>query len=465
MIDTKIACQCGNRFKFGMDLVNGRAPDGLVCPTCGTPATPACNALVDFLSGKEPAPPGPGSRPVKEVKVTCSCGARYKFDLELAEKEMPSPVICPGCQADLTAAANEEIRGYLAKHTAGLAAPAAAQPAAEPVPASPASATPSAPAPATSPSPAAPPVAPSSAPSTDSPTASPQTVPPPSAAASPAAFVATPVSDPFGPTPIGKSSGPNLKPLEAPKPNRPPPGSKPAAPPAKPAAPAASSASKAAPPAAKPAARPATAKREPNFGLGVAGAGGGALVGAIIWFILLKATPMTASWMAVVIGLLAGFGARRLGRGASSQMGGVACVSSTLTIVLMVWLAMLRHADRQAEKMMAGQYKQAVADAQVAVKATDAELKLYIARVRPSADMGGVQVSDAEVQKFRATELPKLRDRAADTPASRAAFAADRRAAYRSAQAWDEVWQETFGIFGLLLLLAGMMAPAKIAGS
>ena len=90
MIDTKIACQCGNHFKFGMDLVNGRAPDGLICPTCGAPATAACNALVDFLSGKEPAPPSADTRPLKEVRVTCTCGARYKFDLELAELEMPA---------------------------------------------------------------------------------------------------------------------------------------------------------------------------------------------------------------------------------------------------------------------------------------------------------------------------------------------------------------------------------------
>ncbi|MFM8470151.1 MAG: hypothetical protein ACKODH_09300, partial [Limisphaerales bacterium] len=120
MIDTKIACQCGNRFKFGMDLVNGRAPDGLVCPTCGASATPACNTLVDFLSGKEPPPIGADSRPLKEIRVVCGCGARYKFDLELAEKEMPASVTCPGCQADLTPQANEEIRSYVTKHAAQL---------------------------------------------------------------------------------------------------------------------------------------------------------------------------------------------------------------------------------------------------------------------------------------------------------------------------------------------------------
>ena len=77
MIDTKIACQCGNRFKFGMDLVNGRAPDGLVCPTCGADATPACNVLVDFLAGKEPPPIGVGTRPLKEVRVVVESWRRH----------------------------------------------------------------------------------------------------------------------------------------------------------------------------------------------------------------------------------------------------------------------------------------------------------------------------------------------------------------------------------------------------
>ena len=37
MIDTKIACQCGTRFKFGFELAGGRAPTGLACPSCSAP--------------------------------------------------------------------------------------------------------------------------------------------------------------------------------------------------------------------------------------------------------------------------------------------------------------------------------------------------------------------------------------------------------------------------------------------
>jgi hypothetical protein len=105
-------------------------------------------------------------------------------------------------------------------------------------------------------------------------------------------------------------------------------------------------------------------------------------------------------------------------------------------------MGMLRFSDRQAEKLLETQYLQAVKDAQDALKADDTQLRAYIARTRPSADLEGNLI----------------------TAADKAKFYADRIAAYRSAQAWDEVWQETFGIFGLLLALAGIMAPAKLAG-
>ncbi|MBI5802211.1 MAG: hypothetical protein HZA92_15990 [Verrucomicrobia bacterium] len=455
MIDTKIACQCGNRFKFGMDLVKGRAPEGLACPTCGTPVTPACNALVEFLSGTEPAPPSTSTRPVKEIKVTCACGARYKFDLELAEREMPSPVMCPGCQADLTPIANEEIRGYIAKHAPGLAAPlaattpvaAAAPPAAEPTPAPPAPA----PAPAP-PSPAAPDITPAAA--------------PPAAPSPVAAPIAAAAADSSSPAPTGKTSGPNLKPLEAPKQNRPAPGTKPADLPAKPSAPVAATTNPAKPttakPVAVPASPPAKASGQPSLGMGIAGAAAGALLGSALWFALLKFTSMSAGWMAPVVGALAGFGARLLGRTTAPALGGAACVCATLAIGLMSWLVMLRHIDRQLAPQMKTQYATELATAQAAAKATDAELKLIIARASNTADMQiTANVSDEEVKAYRATKLPALRDFASGKP-SRETWEANKRASLRAYYPLEDAWQESIGIFGLLSLLAGIMAAAKI---
>ena len=411
MIDTKIACQCGNRFKFGMDLVNGRAPDGLTCPTCGAPTTAACNALLDFFSGKEPAPPSAESRPVKEVKVTCACGARYKFDLELAEREMSSAVTCPGCQADLTPLANEEILNYPAKHAPILAAPSAA--------------------------------------------------PSPAAAATGIAVV----SDPFGPAPTGKS-GPNLKPMEVPKHVRPPPGTKPVAPPARNASPAAK------PDAQRPVAKPAAASGQPNLVMGIVGGVVGSLIGAVLWFAFLKSTaatpidpkstPFTTAWMGIILGVLAGVGARLLGRTKNPALGGAACVCATLTIGVMAVQAMNTYTDRVLAPQLKTQYDTAFTNAGIAIKATDAELKIIIARNTPSTTMDAtVKVTDEAVQAYRAKELPVLSDLAAGKP-SREKWEASKRSILRSYMPFEDAWQESIGIIGLLFLLAGSLAAAKI---
>ncbi len=411
MIDTKIACQCGNRFKFGMDLVNGRAPDGLTCPTCGAPTTAACNALLDFFSGKEPAPPSAESRPVKEVKVTCACGARYKFDLELAEREMSSAVTCPGCQADLTPLANEEILNYPAKHAPTLAAHSAA--------------------------------------------------PSPAAAATDIAVV----SDPFGPAPTGKS-GPNLKPMEVPKHVRPPPGTKPVAPPARNASPAAK------PDAQRPVAKPAAASGQPNLVMGIVGGVVGSLIGAVLWFAFLKSTaatpidpkstPFTTAWMGIILGVLAGVGARLLGRTKNPALGGAACVCATLTIGVMALQAMNAYTDRVLAPQLKTQYDTAFTNAGIAIKATDAELKIIIARNTPSTTMDAtIKVTDEAVQAYRAKELPVLRDLAAGKP-SREKWEASKRSILRSYMPFEDAWQESIGIIGLLFLLAGSLAAAKI---
>jgi len=44
-----------------------------------------------------------------EIKIQCDCGARYAFDVDPVNGRMPVPVQCPSCGADGTAAANEFI--------------------------------------------------------------------------------------------------------------------------------------------------------------------------------------------------------------------------------------------------------------------------------------------------------------------------------------------------------------------
>src|SRR5262245_28376552 len=59
-----------------------------------------------------------------EVKVTCQCGQKYKFDVEPVNGQMPWRVNCPVCGADGTTAANMLIPQKLAAMGATQPAPA-----------------------------------------------------------------------------------------------------------------------------------------------------------------------------------------------------------------------------------------------------------------------------------------------------------------------------------------------------
>src|SRR5258705_1690543 len=61
------------------------------------------------------------------VKVQCSCGQRYAFDVDPVDGHMPAPVKCPVCGADGTLAANELIAQALrAQPVAAAPVPAVA---------------------------------------------------------------------------------------------------------------------------------------------------------------------------------------------------------------------------------------------------------------------------------------------------------------------------------------------------
>ena len=50
------------------------------------------------------------------VKILCGCGQKYVFDVDPLNGRMPSPVQCPVCRMDGTAAANEVIAQMLGIH-------------------------------------------------------------------------------------------------------------------------------------------------------------------------------------------------------------------------------------------------------------------------------------------------------------------------------------------------------------
>ena len=54
------------------------------------------------------------------IKIICDCGQKYAFDVQPVDGRMPVTVNCPVCRRDGTAAANESIRKILRSKTQPL---------------------------------------------------------------------------------------------------------------------------------------------------------------------------------------------------------------------------------------------------------------------------------------------------------------------------------------------------------
>lgn len=62
-MEIKIECQCGTRFKFDVEPVNGRMPVGIGCPNCKLDATTAANAVITQQLGLVAPLPVPAPAP------------------------------------------------------------------------------------------------------------------------------------------------------------------------------------------------------------------------------------------------------------------------------------------------------------------------------------------------------------------------------------------------------------------
>jgi uncharacterized protein YxjI len=60
-MEIKIECSCGTRFKFDVEPVNGRMPVAIGCPSCKLDATGAANAII--AQQLPPPAPAPAARP------------------------------------------------------------------------------------------------------------------------------------------------------------------------------------------------------------------------------------------------------------------------------------------------------------------------------------------------------------------------------------------------------------------
>src|ERR1700722_689326 len=58
-MEIKVLCDCGQKFKFDVEPVNGRMPFVVNCPSCGVDGTPNANAFIaqSVVVATPPVPP------------------------------------------------------------------------------------------------------------------------------------------------------------------------------------------------------------------------------------------------------------------------------------------------------------------------------------------------------------------------------------------------------------------------
>ncbi|HEX7654433.1 MAG TPA: hypothetical protein VF607_13065 [Verrucomicrobiae bacterium] len=299
-----------------------------------------------------------------ELKVTCPCGQKYKFDVDPVGGRMPFTVKCPICGVDGTAQANI----LLAEKY-------------QFVPATPAGLVPEA-----------------------------NSLPPGFQVITPAPLVAPAPATVTEPTTTPNSGGLKLNrthtPAEVP-------------PPANVAA-ATESAVNSAPalganrPFAAVAAQAAAKKS--SFGMGILGGLIGAVVGALIYFLILKYSGYQIKLMAIGVGGLAGWLAELIGKGeGSKELGVITCVFVLVGLVgaqyfytLGIW-----HDLEQIDlKIAAEAYSHAMTEAQAAVQAvptgSDAEIRAYLVSTaaKESEKIAPADISEDMVKDFRENSLP-----------------------------------------------------------
>jgi len=55
-MELKIVCQCGQKFKFDVEPVNGRMPFTVNCPLCNADGTATANAMLAEVLANQPPP-------------------------------------------------------------------------------------------------------------------------------------------------------------------------------------------------------------------------------------------------------------------------------------------------------------------------------------------------------------------------------------------------------------------------
>jgi hypothetical protein len=215
---------------------------------------------------------------------------------------------------------------------------------------------------------------------------------------------------------------------------------------------------------------PAKKKRahgEPNLMLGSIGAVGGAFVAMLVWFFIIKLTNYEIGIIAWGVGIVVGVGCRTLGGGYSQLLGVIAGACALVAIVGGEYLA-TKSAFDEFVGGFGGQAYEAQMDYAkqvVAADKDDSELRRIIAENQSEEDedesVKPADISDADLQKFRREELPKMVAFVGGTP-TQEQFERDFRREMNSTKMKAFILKESVSLWTLLWLFLGVGSAYRL---
>lgn len=192
---------------------------------------------------------------------------------------------------------------------------------------------------------------------------------------------------------------------------------------------------------------------------GLSGAILGGFIGMMLWFYLIKWTGYEIGYAAWGVGLLAGLGARVLGKQGSTMLGVVCGLCALVAILGGEFLAAKSFADKEIDDMADEAYRARLAYAQSASKAqTDEEVRALLANEN---EVEAAEVTAEEIKDFRENELQELRDLANGKP-SKVEYEAQFKKIKDSFIYQLLVLKESVGAFTLLWLFLGIASAYKL---
>jgi hypothetical protein len=200
-----------------------------------------------------------------------------------------------------------------------------------------------------------------------------------------------------------------------------------------------------------------------RFLLGAVGAVVGGLLGATVWYFLIKSTGSAFALVAWGVGAVTGLGAILLAKQGSLGLGVLSATCALLAIVFGEYLAVKAIVTKEGTKMAAFAYVTELEFARQAVKAeTPEDLRKLLAEEK---EKNPEEITDEHIKKFRDEELPRLRDLSKGKP-SRAEYA--KALGKKFADEFD--YKEFFfhedvksGLFMVLFAVLGIASAYKIA--